>query len=103
VQINPKNGFETEKEKNGHRTPGCLPPPPTSPLLMRMMPTERDDSSSEVDFMAEPIVIELDEDEEAIVIKSDVDYEPPVPDNDELPNSDNESSSNRVLLKLPLL
>jgi len=53
--------------------------------------------------MAEPIVIELDEDEEAIVIKSDVDYEPPVPDNDELPNSDNESSSNRVLLKLPLL
>jgi len=53
--------------------------------------------------MAETIVIELNEDKEPIVIKSDVDYEPPVPDNDKLPNSDNETSSNRVLLKLPLL
>jgi len=70
---------------------------------MMMMPTASDDSSSEIDFMAETIVIELNEDKEPIVIKSDVDYEPPVPDNDKLPNSDNETSSNRVLLKLPLL
>ena len=32
VQIEAKNGFETEKVKDGYRQCGYLPLPPTSPL-----------------------------------------------------------------------
>ena len=37
VQIEPKNGFETDKVKDGYRLCGCLPQPPTSPPRNRFL------------------------------------------------------------------